>query len=138
MTQLSQHFALAELDCQCGCSLPTPVLRRLRRLAYALEVIRAEVGEPVQVISGYRCAARNRAVGGAVHSRHLEGDAADIQVQGRTGRELRETIERLINAGRIPEGGLGTYADRALTCHYDLRPMRARWHVVRPSRGGSP
>lgn len=135
MTQLTQHFRLAELDCQCGCSMPPRVLARLKRVAYALEIIRAEVGEPIKVISGYRCRARNKAVGGAAASRHIEGDAVDIQVEGRTGAELREIVEQLINAGRIPEGGLGTYADRVLTCHYDLRPMRTRWHVARPERG---
>lgn len=132
MTQLTQHFALSELDCRCGCTVPARVLARLRRLAQALEVIRAEVGAPVMVISGYRCRARNAAVGGARASRHIQGDAADIQVEGLTGDELREIAEELISSGRIPDGGLGTYADRRLTFHYDLRPLRARWRTSRP------
>lgn len=134
MTQLTQHFALSELDCRCGCTVPARVLARLRRLAQALEVIRAEVGAPVMVISGYRCRARNKAVGGAAASRHIEGDAVDIQVDGRTGEELRDLIEELISQGRVPDGGLGTYADRRLTVHYDLRPMRARWRTSRSYR----
>lgn len=127
--KLTQHFALSELDCSCGCSLPPRILDRLRRLATALEVMRAEIGQPLTVISGYRCASRNRAVGGAPASRHLIGDAADLQAQGLTGAELRAVIERLISQRRVPDGGLGTYASKVLTCHYDLRPTRARWHT---------
>ena len=125
---LTQHFALSELDCSCGCSLPPRILERLRRVAYALEVIRSEIGQPLAVISGYRCASRNRVVGGAPASRHLLGDAVDLQSQGLTGVELRAVIERLIRDRRIPEGGVGTYASKVLTCHYDLRPTKARWH----------
>lgn len=125
---LTQHFALEELDCSCGCPLPRPVLQRLQRLAQALEVLRAELGQPVQVISGYRCPGRNRAVKGARSSRHIEGDAVDIQVAGMTGGALRDILERLIAERRIPDGGLGTYADRPRTCHYDQRTLRARWH----------
>jgi hypothetical protein len=27
----------------------------------------------------------------------------------------------------MPNGGIGTYPDRKLTCHYDLRKKPARW-----------
>jgi len=49
---VTPHFALDELACRCGCVMPEEVLRRLRALANAIEVIRAAVGKPVQVISG--------------------------------------------------------------------------------------
>lgn len=108
--------------------MPEEVLRRIRALAGALEVIRAAVGKPVQVISGYRCPAHNRKVGGAVNSRHTWGDAVDIQVQGMSGEELRNLVEQLIARKQLPDGGVGTYSKKVLTLHYDLRGIRARWH----------
>ena len=125
---VTQHFSLDEFMCRCGCAPPNEVIWRIPPLARALEVLRAEVRAPVQVISGYRCAKHNAKVGGAVNSRHTWGDAVDIQVNGWGGKDLRELVERLIAAKRMPNGGLGTYERKALTLHYDLRGIAARWH----------
>lgn len=125
---MTPNFSWAELSCRCGCEAPPKVRERALELAQQLELIRAEVRGPVQVISGYRCEARNRAVGGAPNSRHLWGDAADIQVQGWAGRDLRELAELLIARGKLRNGGIGTYARKPLTLHYDLRSIAARWH----------
>lgn len=127
MSRLTEHFILAEFACRCGCVMPCAVRARVQRLAEALEVLRARVEEPIQVNSGYRCPTRNAAVGGARKSRHLEGDAADIEVRGYTGKRLAEIVEELIAEGSIPEGGLGTYSDRPDIIHFDLRGRRARW-----------
>ena len=43
-----------------------------------LQPVRDLWGKPVQVNSGYRCPALNKAVGGASASQHLTGKAADI------------------------------------------------------------
>jgi uncharacterized protein YcbK (DUF882 family) len=125
---VTPHFSWSELSCRCGCDAPPKVRDRALELAQQLEIIRAEVRGPVQLISGYRCEARNRKVGGAPNSRHLWGDAADIQVQGFGGRDLRELAERLIKQGKLRDGGLGTYANKPLTLHYDLRGVPGRWH----------
>ncbi len=126
--QLTPHFSLDELRCGCRCGVPGIVLERLERMAETLEVMRARLGRPISIISGYRCAARNKRVGGAPNSRHLWGDAVDLQVSGMTGLELRALWEQAISAGDIPDGGLGTYADRPATLHYDQRKVKARWH----------
>jgi uncharacterized protein YcbK (DUF882 family) len=47
-----------------------------------LERVRAHLGAPVTVTSGYRGPALNRAVGGVPTSDHLAGCAADIVVNG--------------------------------------------------------
>jgi hypothetical protein len=52
----------------------------------------------------------------------------DIQVEGHTGQSLAALIEGLIALGKMPDGGLGTYSSKRLTCHYDLRRTKARWH----------
>jgi uncharacterized protein YcbK (DUF882 family) len=124
---MTPHFSLAELDCKCGCDAPARVLARLAELAEALEVLREYIGAPINVISGYRCPKRNVAVGGAPLSRHLYGDAADIQVDGFTGVQLLEVAEELIAAGTLPEGGLGIYRSKPMTLHYDCRGKRTRW-----------
>lgn len=56
------------------------VVENLRKLCeHVLEPLRKRVGRVV-VTSGYRCGELNKAVGGARHSRHLTGRAADIYV----------------------------------------------------------
>ena len=50
-----------------------------------LEILRRAWGESVIVNSGWRCAARNLKVGGARHSRHLIGCAADIRISKPSG-----------------------------------------------------
>lgn len=132
--QLSPHFTLDELRCSCDCAVPPKILDRLRALAQSLEVIRAEIKRPLLVISGHRCAERNARVGGAPASRHLMGDAVDLQARGMTGADLRRVAESLIAARKIPDGGLGTYADRPLTLHYDQRGVKARWHHEQRAR----
>lgn len=86
---LSPHFTLAELThSQTAARLgldndpPPDVLENLRRTALGLEMVRALVGAPVVVSSGYRSPQVNRAVGGAKASQHLTGQAADITAPG--------------------------------------------------------
>jgi putative chitinase len=47
-------------------------------LADGLEQVRAVLGVPVNVSSGYRCAPLNNAIGGASNSAHVKGYAADF------------------------------------------------------------
>ena len=83
---LSPHFTLDELVLSQTAArrgidnTPSPeILRHLRRLADVLEQVRHVLDDgPVLVSSGYRCAALNRAVGGARNSAHLDGLAADL------------------------------------------------------------
>jgi len=97
--QLSPNFSLAELvrsqtAARRGLSNePSPAhLENLRRLAGVLEQVRALVGRPVLVTSGYRSPPVNRAVGGVANSAHALGYAADIRVDGMTAIELARRI----------------------------------------------
>lgn len=96
---LSAHFTLDELTAsrtaaQRGIdnSPSIAILGNLRRLATLLEQVRAAVGLPIRVSSGYRCAALNRAVGGSPSSAHMNGLAADITAPGLSPKELATAI----------------------------------------------
>jgi uncharacterized protein YcbK (DUF882 family) len=71
---LSPHFSKAEFRDHRTGELVGPD----RLLVEVLERIRALSGEPLRIVSGYRSAATNRAVGGARRSQHRLGRAADL------------------------------------------------------------
>jgi hypothetical protein len=84
--QLTDHFTLDELTASDVARTRhidnTPsaaTVENLRRLAQTLEQARVLLGgKPMQITSGYRCPALNRAVGGVASSAHLAGLAADF------------------------------------------------------------
>ena len=57
-----------------------------------LDPLRAAMGFPVIITSGYRCPALNRAVGGVANSRHLTGRAADINCGLRRNRLIYDWL----------------------------------------------
>ena len=67
-----------------------------------LDPIREAWGEPIVVSSGYRCKELNNLVGGAQHSHHLIGCAADIIAGNRDDhRRLFKLIVQMQQEGRI-------------------------------------
>lgn len=82
---LTDHFTLAELMRSSVAerkgidnSVPDRLLPHLFILAVGLEQVRALLGFPLHIDSGYRCPALNAAVGGAKQSAHMDGFAADF------------------------------------------------------------
>ncbi len=75
--QLSPHFWREEFACACGCGFDTVDCETLR----ICEEVRKFTGKPVTVTSGCRCSEHNKAIGGAAKSKHVEGRAADLQVE---------------------------------------------------------
>jgi len=82
---MTEHFTLQELTHSRTAETlgidntpPQEVLPNLQVLAEGLEVLRALLGHPLTVSSGYRCPQLNAAVHGASHSAHEEGFAADF------------------------------------------------------------
>lgn len=61
-----------------------------------LDPLREIYGKPIIVTSGYRCKELNRAVGGAAHSQHMSGCAADITGGG--AADNFELMEIMINS----------------------------------------
>ena len=83
--KLSPHFTLEEMTdsyeaTRLGIdnSAPSRVMPNLRALAAGMEGVRALLGKPIHINSGYRCAALNAAIGGSKTSAHLKGFAADF------------------------------------------------------------
>lgn len=121
---LSPNFSIWEFASKDGAPFPLEVIRNLKKLADNLEVIRAEIGKPIKINSGYRSPEHNAKVGGVKDSLHLTGKASDIVVSRMNSFELGQVIERLIQQGKIKQGGLGIYPNFV---HYDIRGIKARW-----------
>lgn len=93
---LSPHFTLAEMirsqtAIRNGIdNTPDPAqIERLRLLCVnILEPLRALVGKPIHVSSGFRNPTVNSLISGSPTSQHMRGEAADISVEGLTAQEL--------------------------------------------------
>lgn len=97
--KLSEHFTIEELVASQIATRrridnrPGPaIVENLRRVAGVLEQVRALVGRPVIVSSGYRSPVLNAAAGGARDSAHMQGLAADITVAGLAPKDLAKAI----------------------------------------------
>jgi zinc D-Ala-D-Ala carboxypeptidase len=118
MGDLSAHFSLAEFRCH-GAGEPghrEHAVLVSPRLVPLLEELRAIVGKPCRIVSGHRCVAWNAHVGGAQSSRHVIGQAADLEAGYATPAQAEQ-------AGFTGIGNLGAWAT-----HVDVRPHAARWH----------
>jgi hypothetical protein len=116
------HFNWGELT-KNGNRLPTDekTVGNIKKLIEALEDVREFFGgNPITVTSGYRPPAVNRRVGGASHSRHVVGDAADFIIQGVSPAK----VNRELNDWWGSRGGLGS---SSVFTHLDCRGYRARW-----------
>ena len=89
-----KYFGIRELipcvdghckDGRCGVpdsgivKVPSEVIgNAIALVEEVLDPLRKAYGKPIRVNSGYRCPAKNKAVGGATASQHMKGEAADI------------------------------------------------------------
>ena len=97
MSQLSEHFTLAELthtDHREFDNTPNEQeLANLYRLAEFLELVKTALGgKPIIVNSAFRSKQVNDAVGSKDTSQHRLGCAADIRVPGMTPNEVVQAI----------------------------------------------
>lgn len=126
---LTKDFKLKEFRSRDGAPFTPEIYQNLTLVAKNLQVLRDFVKKPITINSGYRSKAFNdklvKAGGGAVkNSFHTKGMAADIVIKGMTAGEVANTIEQLIKAGKMQQGGLGRYPNFT---HYDIRGTKARW-----------
>jgi uncharacterized protein YcbK (DUF882 family) len=98
------------------------VVHNLAALCEHLENLRARVGTPLVILSGYRCPAHNQAVGGASLSQHVQGLAADVASKAKTPAAIAKAAEAI---PQFKAGGIGTYKTWV---HVDVRRNGpARW-----------
>jgi len=117
MGDLSKNFDRSEFACKCGCGFDTVDHETLG----VLQDLRDWFKRKIKITSGCRCEEYNKKVGGADKSKHKEGRAADIQVDGIDPHEIYEYLNR-----KYPKKyGLGKY--KTFT-HVDTRTDGpARW-----------
>jgi zinc D-Ala-D-Ala carboxypeptidase len=95
--RLSPNFTLEELTASQTAERKgldnTPnatAIANLTRLAALLEQVRALLGQPIIVTSGYRSPEVNLAIGSTNKSQHPLGCAADFKVNGMTPKQVVE------------------------------------------------
>ena len=91
-----------------------------------LQALRDRLGKPLIVRSGYRSPEHNKAVGGAVRSKHLEGAAFDIAMRNHDPHAFEAA------ARAVGFKGFGFYP-RSGFIHIDLGPART-WGERFPKR----
>ena len=121
---MTANFSIFEFRCKDGSAVPVELFPNVKELAKNLQVIRDHIGEPLQILSGYRSPEHNAKVGGKKNSYHMKAMAADLTCKSLTPKKLHALIEELIANKRIKQGGLGLYPGFV---HYDIRGAKARW-----------
>ena len=120
----SKYFKLSEFHSKDGVKVPDKYYCNLQELMNNLDVLREELKTTIRINSGFRSVAHNKAVGGVSNSEHLYGKAADLNVPALSPKKVKDTIETLIKAGKMKEGGVGLYPTFV---HYDIRGKKSRW-----------
>lgn len=101
--QLTKHFTLNEFTrsttasrLKIDNSVPDELMTNVQLTATKLELVRAALGRPIIITSGYRCPTLNARVGGTSTSAHTRGLAVDFRCDYVTPRQI---CQRLIDEG---------------------------------------
>lgn len=108
-----RYFKRSEFACKCGrCGgFPAEPQEAMVRIA---DQIRGHFGSPARVISGVRCPAHNKAVGGKSNSQHMYGEAVDLRVDGVGWSEL------LAYTKTIPGVRFAYHIEGSNNIHFDI------------------
>lgn len=115
------HFSIAELSCRCRGRFCQGEYWHDPDCLDALEALRSDVGRPLIVTSGHRCAQWNAAVGGAPLSRH-KSIAVDIVLKNHNRIALRDLAAKY---GFTGKGLARTFI------HLDRRARPVTWYYGR-------
>ena len=110
--QITEHFNSKKDKMECSCC---GALVYDEHMINRLEILRQLIDVPFRVNSFYRCAFHNKAVGGSERSRHMHGDAVDINTRGWNGALKWEFTFEAMKLGF----SVISYSD---FIHIDLRP----------------
>lgn len=89
-TRISKNFTLEEFTASSTAKANgitnVPSTQQVANLCalvhYVLQPLRDAMGQEIKIGSGYRCPKLNAAVGGVSNSQHLNGEAADLCIDG--------------------------------------------------------
>lgn len=96
----------------------TPTLR-------VVDDLRQHLGKPCRILSSYRSPDYNKAVGGAVLSKHVDFNALDIAFEGISAGLVYAVLIAWRKDGRF-KGGLGFYPSSGFV-HIDTRGSNTTW-----------
>lgn len=114
--KLSANFKVSEFKCNDG----SDKVLISDELVTLLQNIRDHFSAAVVINSAYRTETYNQKVGGATHSQHVLGTAADIVISGVSPLQVAQYAEYL----QPKSGGIGVYTTFT---HVDVRETRSRW-----------
>lgn len=113
---LSAHIKVREMACRDG----SDAILAAPRLIMVLESLRTHFNAPLLIHSGYRTPQYNEQVGGAEHSQHCYGTAADVSIRGVSPQAVADFARQL-----MPDfGGVGRYDSFT---HLDVRETKTDW-----------
>jgi hypothetical protein len=112
------NFTASEFACKCGVYRGGHMTLRLLN---SLDALRRRWGNPLKVVSAFRCPYHNRVVGGTKASLHLTGNAVDLAGEG------IHSVEFMKCAIWVGFGGIGQGAG---ILHLDVRQIAARGEPV--------
>ena len=99
--EISKNFRLKEFTKSAvadkmkidNTNVPEYVKNNIKEMVYqVLQPLRDYIEKPITINSGYRCLKLNAAVGGVPTSQHVQGQAADIEVDGMTSFEIAQAV----------------------------------------------
>lgn len=147
-TRLTAHFTLEELTTTRAVALgmdntpPANVLPNLLYTAKGLEEVRALVGGPISVTSGYRSPSVNAWAGSKPTSQHLLGQAADFHSNAFTTEQLMSLIykskvkyDQLLREFADPKTGAGGWVHISFSAKPRMQALIIDKQGVRPYAG---
>ena len=99
--QISKNFNLKEFTKSAtakklnidNSKVPEYVKNNIKEMVFqVLQPLRDYIDKPITINSGYRCLKLNAAVGGVPTSQHVQGQAADIKVDGLSSFEIAQAV----------------------------------------------
>jgi len=128
--QLSTNFKVREFRCPDG----TDVILIDDKLISILQSIRSHFRKPVRIGSGFRTASYNARIGGHYQSRHLRGQAADIDVIDGDG--VIDPLLVAMTAQTIGSRSIGCYqyADGRSWVHVGSANTDMFWRQFEPGK----
>lgn len=130
LLQLSPSFRVREFRCRDG----SDIILIDDRLPALLQQLRDYFGRPIHISSGFRTLAYNRKIGGHPSSRHLRGQAADIDTGSNSA--LVDPLIVCMKAQALGASGLGAYqyADGRSWAHIGCAQTGQFWRQSGPGQ----